>query len=78
MGRRSGVAETEEEVSKLGLDGLNMEIERCRQGAEHGGTSQGRKAIFKRLVWLEKMRQRIHGIPAARRLWRRREEHGDT
>jgi hypothetical protein len=78
MGRRSGVAETEGEVAKLGLDKLNLEIERCLQGAECGGTSQGRKAIFKRLVWLEKMRERIHGVPAMRRLWRRREEHSDT
>jgi hypothetical protein len=38
MGRRSGVAETEEEVAKMGLDYLKAEIERCLQGAEHGGT----------------------------------------
>ena len=78
MGRRSRVAETEDEVAKLGLDKLNMEIERCLQGAKYGGTSQGRKAIFKRLLWLEKMRERIHGIPATRRLWCEREEHSDT
>jgi hypothetical protein len=72
MGRRSGVADTEEEVVKLGLDELNKEIKRCLQGAENGGTSQGRKAIFKRLVWLESMREKIHGIPATRRLWRSR------
>ena len=70
MGKRSGVAETEEEVAKLPLDKLNVEIERCLQGAERGGSSQGRKAFFKRLVWLEKMREKIHGIPATRRLWR--------
>jgi hypothetical protein len=72
MGRRSGVAETEEEVAKLGLPQLNVEIERCLQGFEHGGSSQGRKAVFKRLVWLESMREKIHGIPATRRLWRSR------
>jgi hypothetical protein len=52
MGRRSGVAETEEDVAKLSLDELNEEIGRCLQGFEYGGTSQGRKAFFKRLVWL--------------------------
>ena len=34
MGKRSGVADTEEEVAKLGLDELNVEIERCLQGAD--------------------------------------------
>ena len=72
MGRRSGVADTEEDVAKLGLDELNAEIDRCLQGAEYAGSSQARKAFFKRLVWLEKMREKIHGIPATRRLWRSR------
>ena len=78
MGRRSGVADTEEEVAKLGLDELSKEIERCLQGAEYGGSSQGRKACFKRLVWLEKTREKIHGIPATRRLWRRRGQDNDS
>ena len=77
MGRRSGVADTGEEVAKLSLDELNVEIKRCLQGAEHGGTSQGRKAIFKRLVWLESMREKIHAIPATRRLWHRRGQDND-
>jgi hypothetical protein len=72
MGRRSGVAETEEEVAKLSIDQLNVEIERCLQGFDYGGSSQGRKSFFKRLVWLEKMREKIHGIPATHRLWRSR------
>ena len=72
MGKRSGVAETEQDVAKLDIDELNVEIERCVQGFEQGGTSQGRKAFFKRLVWLEKMREKIHRIPATRRLWRSR------
>jgi hypothetical protein len=72
MGKRSGVAETEEEVAKLTLDSLNVEIERCLRGAEHGGSSQGRKAFFKRLVWLEKMREKVYGISMTRRVWRSR------
>ena len=72
MGRRSGVAETEEDVAKMSLEELNVEIGRCLQGFEYGGSSQGRKGFFKRLVWLETMRERIHAIPATRRLWRAR------
>ena len=77
MGRRSGVADTEEEVAKLGLDELNVEIRRCLQGFECAGSSHGGKAFFKRLVWLESIREKIHGIPATRRLWRRREQDND-
>ena len=72
MGRRSGVAETEEEAAKLSLDQLDAEIDRCLGGFEYGGSSQGRKSFFKRLVWLEKMREKMHGIPATPRLWRSR------
>jgi hypothetical protein len=74
MGRRSrsGVADTEEEVAKLTLDQIDAEIQRCLDGAFSGGQgSQGRKAYFKRLVWMEKMRENIHGIPAPRRVWHR-------
>ena len=75
--RRSGVADTEEEVAELSLDELNAAIGRCIEGSERTGTGQGAKAIFKRVVWLEKMREKIHGIPATRRLWRRRGEPSD-
>jgi hypothetical protein len=72
MGKRSGVAETEEQVAKMSLQRLNVEIERCLNGFETGGTSQGRKAMFKRLVWLEKVREQMHGISAEQRTWRNR------
>ncbi|HVY06263.1 MAG TPA: hypothetical protein VHB46_09830 [Burkholderiales bacterium] len=59
---------TDEEVlSKLPLPDLNHEIQRCLYGYEHGGTSQGRKAFFERLVWLEKIREATHGVEAKRR-----------
>ncbi len=70
--RRSGVADTEEEAAELSLDELNAEIRRCLQGFECAGSSQGGKAFFKRLVWLETEREKLHGIPASRRLWRSR------
>jgi hypothetical protein len=73
MGRRSGVAETEEQVGKMTLDSLNAEIESLLRGAYSGGQgAQAHKAFFQRAVWLEKMREKLHGIPAKRRLWRDR------
>lgn len=72
MGNRSGVAETKEQVAKMTLDKLNAEIERLLQMAYSSSRSAGRKECLKRAVWLEQMREEIHGIPAKRRLWRDR------
>jgi len=55
----------------LTLDEINKEIERCTVGAYSGG-GQGPKGFFKRLIWMEKMREKLHGIPATRRVWRAR------
>ena len=70
---RSGVADTSIEARALPLEELESEIARCTWGYENGGTSQGRKAYFKRLVWLEQQREELHGIPAQRRHFRNRE-----
>jgi hypothetical protein len=67
MGKRSGVAETGDEIAKLSLSELNTEIARMLWGYENGGTSQGRKSYFKRLVWLEEGRERLHGVAAKKR-----------
>jgi hypothetical protein len=72
MGKRSGVPDSKEEIAKLTIFELNTEIQRCLWGAEHGGTSQGRKAFFKRLVWLEKQREVLFGISAKKRAFRSR------
>jgi hypothetical protein len=72
MGKRSGMPETKAEVEKMTLAQLNAEIARCLYEAEHGGSGQGRKAFFDRLVWYEKMREQIHDIPAPKRRARRR------
>jgi hypothetical protein len=56
----------------MALDEINKEIERCRIGANSNGSSQGRKAFFQRLIWIERMREKLHGIPAPRRAWRDR------
>jgi hypothetical protein len=66
-------SETDTEVvAKAPLFELNHEIQRCLYGYENGGTSQGRKAFFERLVWLEKIREASHGVPAKRRRYGRK------
>ena len=52
-----------EVLASLFLDGLNHKIDRCLWGYENGGTSQGRKSFFKRLVMLEGTRELEHGVP---------------
>lgn len=54
-------------IARAPLSELNHEIQRCLHGYETGSTSQGRKAFFERLVWLEKIRDTTHGVPAKRR-----------
>lgn len=61
-----------EVLASLPLDKLNQEISRCLWGYENGGTSQGRKPFFKRLVMLEQIREQAHGIPAKQRAFRAR------
>jgi hypothetical protein len=72
VGKRSGVPRIDKAVSEMSLADLNADIQRCLWGAENGGTSQGRKAFFKRLVWLEKARETLHNVPASRRAFRSR------
>ncbi|HCS53844.1 hypothetical protein [Rubinisphaera sp.] len=51
-------------LAKFPLDRINSEIARCLYGYQNGGSSQGRKAFFKRLVMLEQIREDAHGVPA--------------
>jgi len=53
-----------EVLAALPLDRLNSEIARCLYGYQTGGTSQGRKSFFKKLVLLEQIREESHGLPA--------------
>ncbi len=71
MGKRSGIAEDINQVKRLPPDGLNAKIARCLYGWEKGGTSQGRHSFFQRLVFLEKCREKIHGVEAPARRSRR-------
>ena len=61
-----------DEAAAMSQEEFESEIQRCVWGAENGGTSQGRKSYFKRLVWLEKQRKELFGITAPRRAFRER------
>jgi hypothetical protein len=61
-----------EVLAALPLEELNFEIDRFLWGYENGGTSQGRKSFFKRLVMLEGIREQAHGLPAKQRAFRAR------
>ena len=70
---RSGMVESLSEASSMSREELDSEIYRCLHGYRTGGTSQGRKAFFKRLVWYEAQREELFGIVATRRDFRRPE-----
>jgi hypothetical protein len=72
MATRSTKEQDPDVLAALPLYDLNAEISRCLWGYENGGTAQGRKAFFKRLVMLEQIREQAHGIPARKRAFRAR------
>ena len=67
MGRLKGGANNEEEVEKLTLAQLNKLIAHAEWRFGNVGNAQLRKSAFKRLIWLETERERIHQIPAPAR-----------
>ncbi|MBX3586443.1 MAG: hypothetical protein KF796_07345 [Ramlibacter sp.] len=69
---RSGTADHADEASKMSRAEIDPQIQRCLWGAENGGTSQGRKSFFKRLVWLEQQRDELFEVAASRRAFRER------
>ncbi len=71
MGVWSNIPKTSEDLSRLSVDQLNFHIKHCLRGYKRPGTSQARKAFFKRLVWLEAEREKLHGIPAKTRRFNR-------
>jgi hypothetical protein len=66
------MTESPEEAAEMTLEEFNHEISKCNWGFENGGSTQGRKAFFKRLVWLEKQRESCYGIEAPIRRFRDR------
>lgn len=69
---RAAVPNTDDEIEKLSLDQLNGEIGRALYWYENGGSSQGRKSFFKRLMWLEGKREELHGVAAEKRRFGKR------
>lgn len=68
MGRLKGGANNEAEAEKLTLGQLNQLIATAEWRYNDGCLNAAlRKGAFKRLVWLEAQRERLHGIPAPRR-----------
>ena len=51
-------------LAKLPLDRINAEIVRCLHCYQPGGSSQGRKVFFKRLLLKEQVREESRGVPA--------------
>ncbi len=67
MGKRSKAPETPEDLETKSLDWMNAEVARCLHGYQTGGSSQGRKSFFQRLIWVEGERERLHGMIAPTR-----------
>ena len=60
-----------DKFSNMSLFDIDKEIERCMWGSKNGATTVGRKSFFKRLLWLEEIREDKHGIEAPRRDFRK-------
>jgi hypothetical protein len=60
-----------EKFSSMTLEELNNEIARCIWCSKNGGTTVGRKSFFKRLVWLEEIREKSYNVGAPRRDFRK-------
>jgi hypothetical protein len=72
MGKRSAHASTEAEVAALSLDEVNRQIWHAKFRLKHLKLSSSlRKSSFERLCWLEREREKLHGITAPRRKWKR-------
>ncbi len=44
------------------LSEIDSKIDQSMHGVINGGTTVGRKSFFKRLIWLEANRSKVHGI----------------
>jgi hypothetical protein len=72
MGRLKGGANTEEEADKLSLAEINKLIAHAEWRFKNIEKSSLRNDAFRRLTWLEKQRERVHGVAAPDREHRRR------
>ena len=60
-------ANTEEELEKLTLAQLNELIAHADYRVQNMSKASLRKGAFKRLIWLEAQRERLHGVTAPKR-----------
>lgn len=58
------------EYKNMPLEKLNKQIQSCLYYSKEGGTTSGRKAFFKKLIQLEKIREEMHNIDAPYRDFR--------
>jgi len=64
VGKRSAIASTEAEAAALSLDELNRQIATLKYRAASQLSVSLRRSAFRRLVWLEAQRERLHGVKA--------------
>ena len=69
---RSKTQKFADEAQKMSLSEMEHKIRYYLWGFENGGSSQGGRAYFKSLVWMEAQREEVFGIPAPRRDFRAR------
>jgi hypothetical protein len=74
MGKSSARSGIDIAAADLTLDQLNVAIWNAKLGWETGGSSQGRRAFFKRLVALEAQREAIFAIDAPKRRYNRQQK----
>jgi hypothetical protein len=67
MGNRPAIATTESEAAEFTLTELNEQIAMMEERFQNAGDSRSRRTAYTLLVWLEKCRERLHGVLAPRR-----------
>jgi hypothetical protein len=67
VGKRSAIATTDAEAAALTLPELNQQIALLKYRVESRLSASLRRSAFKRLVWLEEQRERLHAVPAPKR-----------
>lgn len=66
MNNKGAVFAALEALEQHSLHQLNAEIRRCLTDFACG-SGLARRAYFKRLCWVEAMREKLHGMPAPKR-----------
>jgi hypothetical protein len=67
MANRPTIATTESEAANLTVTELDDQVAMMEGAFQNASGPGSKKAAFTLLVWLEKCRERLHGLPAPRR-----------